>query len=235
MAKRFTDTDKWKRPWFANLPNEAKLVWIYLLDECDHRGVWYAHFKRLCSDLNMSVGQENFEAWFTTKIVKLEDDKYFIPSFLEYQYGGELNAENKAHKGILLFLNKFGLEKQGASKPLDSPLQGAKEKEKDKEYNIYTNTNEKKSAGPIPELGGEDILNDALANVSADAQLTWLEVYGDTNWIKGQLFSAAAWLTENPKKAKKDMSRFLGNWLRRSWEKKQDTATKPKRQLVMGF
>jgi hypothetical protein len=39
MAKRLTDSNKWNDSWFTNLPMDIKLVWIYLLDACDHAGV----------------------------------------------------------------------------------------------------------------------------------------------------------------------------------------------------
>ena len=40
MSKRFTESDKWKNQWFINLPNKYKLFWIYILDDCNHAGVW---------------------------------------------------------------------------------------------------------------------------------------------------------------------------------------------------
>jgi len=40
VSKRFTDSEKWRDPWFRRLPTEYKLLWLYLLDECDVSGVW---------------------------------------------------------------------------------------------------------------------------------------------------------------------------------------------------
>ena len=39
MKKRFTDCDKWRDPWFRRLSVQAKLVWLWLLDNCDNAGV----------------------------------------------------------------------------------------------------------------------------------------------------------------------------------------------------
>ena len=39
MAKRFTDTDKWKKGFIRNLPTKYKLLWLYILDDCNHAGV----------------------------------------------------------------------------------------------------------------------------------------------------------------------------------------------------
>lgn len=132
MSKRFTDTDKWKRPWFSELPDEAKLAWIYILDDCDHRGVWIANFKRISFDLGHNIDQEIFENWFKEKVSKFDDDKYFIQSFVDFQYG-ELNPENKAHKSIISLINAFNSFNEGQNKDLGSPFQGDKDKDKEQD------------------------------------------------------------------------------------------------------
>ena len=45
MAKRFTDTDKWKKGFIRNLPAKYKLLWLYILDDCNHAGVWETDFE----------------------------------------------------------------------------------------------------------------------------------------------------------------------------------------------
>jgi hypothetical protein len=108
MAKRFTDTDKWKRPWFRALSQKAKLVWFYILDNCDHCGVWPAAFDLLAFQSGVKVTREEFEEWFAGKVVRLDEDKYFIPSFVPFQQG-ELSPAKNAHKPIIAFLDKHGL------------------------------------------------------------------------------------------------------------------------------
>ena len=45
MAKRFTDTDKWKKGFIKNLPAKYKLLWLYILDDCNHAGIWDTDFE----------------------------------------------------------------------------------------------------------------------------------------------------------------------------------------------
>ena len=45
MAKRFTDTDKWKKGFIRNLPSKYKLLWLYILDDCNHAGIWDTDFE----------------------------------------------------------------------------------------------------------------------------------------------------------------------------------------------
>lgn len=130
MAKRFTDTEKWKRPWFNELPVKAKLVWFYLLDNCDHAGIWPADFGLLSYQMGFSVKPFELKNWFEDKITQFADDKYYIPSFVEFQYGN-LNPNNRVHKSIL-----ERVEKEGASKPLVSPIIGAMEKDKEMEMEM---------------------------------------------------------------------------------------------------
>ncbi len=127
MAKRFTDTDKWKRPWFRGLPNELKVVWFYLLDQCDHAGVWCADFGLLEFQTGAHFDAHAFEASFEGKIKRIDEDKYFIPAFSEFQYG-ELNPNNNAHRSVLKIIKKIE-----ENEPLRSPSQGAQDKDKDKD------------------------------------------------------------------------------------------------------
>ncbi len=45
MAKRFTDTDKWKKPFLRGLDGAYKLLWFYILDDCDMAGIWQVDFE----------------------------------------------------------------------------------------------------------------------------------------------------------------------------------------------
>jgi hypothetical protein len=127
MAKRFTDTDKWKREWFCDLPLKAKVVWFYLLDQCDHRGVWFRNFVLMASQVGFKVTERDLREWFGDKLTTFDGDKYWIKSFVDFQYG-ELNPSNNAHKSVLSLV-----EKVSKKEPLNSPSGGAQDKDKDKD------------------------------------------------------------------------------------------------------
>jgi len=52
--KRFTETEKWRDPWFRKLSAGAKLAFLYIIDNCDNAGVWTAD-KELA---DFSIGME---------------------------------------------------------------------------------------------------------------------------------------------------------------------------------
>lgn len=155
MAKRFTDTEKWGKAWFYDLAPMEKLIWLYILDSCDHAGIWYGAFGRLASDLKTSFSTADFERTFSKQILKIGEGKYFIPSFVEFQYKLEnftdLKPENRAHAAVIAVLRKYGLWNSSQPAPriqapyetLQAPcevsqapygvLQGSKDKEQEKE------------------------------------------------------------------------------------------------------
>ena len=153
MAKRFTDTEKWSKPWFRKLSPKWKLAWLYVCDNCDHAGVWPGDFDLMSFQTGETFSMSEFEKTFGLKIRRVEGGKYFIAPFVEFQYG-ELNPENNAHKGVLRVLSKLG-----ATEPLISPTGGAldkeqdKEKEKEKEGGVgETKVVRLKAVAPSPEL-----------------------------------------------------------------------------------
>jgi len=129
MANRFTDSRKWDDPWFMELQPHYKILWIYLLDKCDHAGI-YKHNPRLASfTIGYDYDWKEVREVLKTRIVETKKGNWFIPKFIQFQYG-TLNPENRVHKSAI-----DRLEKEGAYKGHQSPLNGAKDKDKDKDKN----------------------------------------------------------------------------------------------------
>ncbi len=128
MAKRFTDTDKWKKPFLKGLPAAYKLLWFYICDDCDHAGIWQVDIEVACLRIGEDVTVEEAIKVLGDKIKVISNgEKWFIPSFIEFQYPSGLNPSNNGHAGVIKLLNKYGLN--GQIKPLMSPSQGAQVKD----------------------------------------------------------------------------------------------------------
>ena len=53
--KRFTDAEKWADPWFVELDPQAKLFWLYLLDNVDQCGVWEKFEKKFHFETGIGI------------------------------------------------------------------------------------------------------------------------------------------------------------------------------------
>ena len=142
MAKRFTDTDKYKKPFLRGLQGAYKLLWDYLYHDCNHAGIWIVDFEiaQIYLGSDMLVNKIDALKFFNKKekrIIEVSDSKWFIPSFIEFQYG-TLNPKNKAHNSVINILEKYKLFKNGKVKikGLGSPLDDAKDKDKDKDKEL---------------------------------------------------------------------------------------------------
>lgn len=129
MARRFTDTEKWKKPFIRGLQGAYKLLWLYICDDCDHAGIWQVDMDVAKIRIGEDIDVNNALASFGDKVVSFDNGtKWFIPSFLEFQYPSGLNPENNAHSGVIRLLEKYKLLK---NKPLTSPSQESKDMDKD--------------------------------------------------------------------------------------------------------
>ena len=132
MPKRFTDTEKWKKPFIRNLSAPYKLLWLYICDDCDHSGIWQVDIDVAKIRIGEDINEQDAIKFFDDKIIKIDNgNKWFIPSFIDFQYPSGLNPDNKAHGGIIKMLLKYKLI-DDQLKPLSSPLQGDKDMVKDK-------------------------------------------------------------------------------------------------------
>lgn len=93
MAKRFTDSTKWNDNWFFNLTNEEKLAWIYILDTCDHAGIWEKNMRLLNFQIGSNLVENKLKEVFEGKFIEIKD-KWFIPNFIRFQYGNTFLTSN---------------------------------------------------------------------------------------------------------------------------------------------
>ena len=109
MAKRFTDSEKWKKPFIRLLPIEYKIFWLYILDDCDHAGVWHVDMEVSEIKLGVKLSQEKARGLFAEKVVEFDSGtKWFIPDFITFQYG-ELTPKNKMYKPVSAIIEKYSL------------------------------------------------------------------------------------------------------------------------------
>lgn len=143
MGKRFTDTDKWTKQWFGDLSIREKVLWLYCCDACDAAGIADFSTKFFSVSVGFPVKKETLDKAFGDRIVWLESSKFFIPSFIEFQYG-QLTEACKPHKPIIKELEKLGLlvmengkgtvrVLKGYSKGINTLEEKEKEKEQEKE------------------------------------------------------------------------------------------------------
>jgi ABC-type antimicrobial peptide transport system permease subunit len=144
MAKRFTDTNKYRKKFFRSLPGAYKLLWDYLYHDCDHAGIWIVDFEIAQTYLgkDMPISFSEAEARFNSDEIRVipfdNDKKWFIPSFITFQYG-KLSEKNRAHNNVIEILKKFSLINEDLSpitdklKPLWEYPKGDKDMDKEKE------------------------------------------------------------------------------------------------------
>lgn len=146
MAKRFSDSNKWRDSWFFELSSDYKLLWLYLLDECDHAGIWKKNIKIAAFMIGVSLSEKEILDVMQDRIIILDDKNWFIPKFVDFQYGA-LNKKNKVHNSVMQLLDKFNISYSEKLSPLEGPIQapcgnsqapcgnsyGAKDKDKEKD------------------------------------------------------------------------------------------------------
>ena len=227
MAKRLTDSSKWNDNWFTNLPMDMKLVWIYLLDTCDHAGVYKSNIRLLKFQTGTERSEDEIKMFLKERIY-VSGDKWFIPKFCTLQYKNFFTNNAPAVKSARELLinhniinendNSFKTVNEELSNPyvtlievLDNPLQRTKDKDtdtdtdinmnidKDNDMNIEKNNKTKNIAKSIIEK---------LSDYNLDIKL-YDDAVGDWNDLGGieEIANIMNWDTETKLKYKEQLDR----------------------------
>ena len=151
MAKRFTDSEKWKDDWYLNLSNDNRIVWQYLLDNCTIAGVIKVSYKHLNFCCNVKYDEKKLMEFFEGRVFNC-GDYYFIPKFIKFQYPKGLKSDKPVIIGIRNELSKYGLIDDNNELKFNDNIMIAndyliikdkdKDKDKDKELDTDMDTGE---------------------------------------------------------------------------------------------
>lgn len=108
MAKRFTDTEKFIDPWYRRLSTKNKILWDWLLCNCDHAGIITIDFEFVEMVLSEKYEDDVIERFFSDRVIQISPAKFFIPKFLKFQYG-KLNPNSKVHASVIGRLEDEGI------------------------------------------------------------------------------------------------------------------------------
>jgi hypothetical protein len=108
VTKRFSETDKWRDKWFRELCNDHRILWYYLLENCDNAGIFEADWGLISFYINREISEEEALKVLEGKITKVSRDIFIINKFIEFQYG-ELKVSCAPHLKVLRCLKKVGL------------------------------------------------------------------------------------------------------------------------------
>lgn len=141
MAKRFTDSEKWSDKWYRTLSPSYKHAWNYMLDCCDHAGVFERDDELAAFRIGCEIDWDDFLEACGHRVQLLGDDKVFIVGFISFQYGS-ISDSCKAHNPVFHSLRKHELEER-VLKGYPKGIQGDQDKDKDK---AKANTKKEKGA-----------------------------------------------------------------------------------------
>jgi len=131
MAKRFTDTEKWKDDWYLSIDNDTRIIYQWLLDNCNHSGMIKKEFAMLNYCCRTDMNEERLLEMFKDRVVDC-GSFFFLPKFIGQQYPKGLNSDKPAVKSARSSLEKFSRIRI-IRESLDNHYTMIKDKDKDKD------------------------------------------------------------------------------------------------------
>lgn len=131
MSKRFTETEKWRDPWFRKLSPLQKCLFAYLCDNCNNAGFIEIDIDGWACSISCKP-KELEGAWQGLgRSLVISDGWAFVRGFLKHQKHLPLCPEkNKAHQQIVrLFSDQESrfpglLKKVKDGSPIEAPSEG---------------------------------------------------------------------------------------------------------------
>jgi hypothetical protein len=106
-VKRFTDTEKWRDPWYRRLPPRLKCLWQYLCDTCDAAGVFEPDWEQASFVIGEPVTLSDLDE-FKGRLEVVVRTKMVILKFVPFQYSN-LSHQCPAHKPVFSAMRRSNI------------------------------------------------------------------------------------------------------------------------------
>ena len=136
------DNTIFDKSWYRKLPVRLKIVWFYLINKCNHAGIWECDVDLLSFQIGDKYTLEEILEAFGDNLKEIGDGKIYITKFIEFQYGLPLNNKVKVHQSVIKLLNKNDIQ-------LPNSLLSVKDKDKDKDKSKDINVRLKEFADRV--------------------------------------------------------------------------------------
>lgn len=153
MAKRFHETEVWSQDWFIEMDIEYRILWFWVVDKCNHAGIWKPNRKMFEVMNNLKVDLDAALASFNNnkeRVIVTSKGNWFLPDFFVFQYGVVFNIANRLHKSIYTSMYQEDIEltsirglkevKMTSSRGQGDHTEGLKDKDKDKDKELNNST-----------------------------------------------------------------------------------------------
>jgi hypothetical protein len=145
MAKRLIDSGLFNKGLVRSLKGADKLLWVYLITNCDNAGIWDVWIEDAELKTGFKYKESEILKSFAGKIIPFDGGrKWFIPSFIEFQYNSlKLSESNNAHNSAIKILRRYNLIDENneviispSEAPPPDPHRGAIDIDKDKDLDM---------------------------------------------------------------------------------------------------
>lgn len=128
---RFTETNKWNDPWFRKLKASEKIVFIYIIDNCNNAGFYEIDIDMMSFQIGLDKAKIEGAIEGLNRGLLGAKNWVWVKNFLKHQKNWPLNPDNNAHRQIINLMIEqkenfieveYFIEKLGAIEGLISPI-----------------------------------------------------------------------------------------------------------------
>ena len=140
MAKRFIQHELLRNPWLRAASTLEKLLWVGLITECDHAGIWIVDWQMMELMVGGKIDPGAAKKFLNGRFLEVDNGRrWFLPDFIRFQYPQGVSTNNNTMKSVRQILDNYGIDtenltiREGLGNPSSTLDQGLQDKDKDKD------------------------------------------------------------------------------------------------------
>lgn len=140
MAKRFIQHELLRNPWLRAASTLEKLLWVGLITECDHAGIWIVDWQMMELMVGGKIDPAAAKKFLNGRFLEVDNGRrWFLPDFIRFQYPQGVSTNNNTMKSVRQILDNYGIDtenltiREGLGNPSSTLDQGLQDKDKDKD------------------------------------------------------------------------------------------------------